>query len=87
MDIWKMKTYEEMIQFTVDQMSDRLRYNAWCAYILLAEAYGKTQEEVAKDINAEVSWSEHLRRTQKKAEQRASNEERRLANLAKKDIS
>ena len=80
-----MKTYEEMIQFTVDQMSDRLRYNAWCAYILLAEAYGKTQEEVAKDINAEVSWREHERRVHKKADQRAGNEARRLANLAKKE--
>jgi hypothetical protein len=81
-----MKTYEEMIHFTVDQMSDRLRYNAWCAYILLAEAYGKTQEEVARDINAEVSWREHQRRTQKKADQRASNEARRLANLAKREV-
>ena len=81
-----MKSYEQMIQFTVDQMSDRLRYNAWCAYILIAEAYGKTQEDVAKDINAEVSWREHQRRIQKKAEQRASNEERRLANPAKKSI-
>jgi hypothetical protein len=51
---------------------------------MLAEAYGKTQDEVAKDINAEVSWREHQRRAQKKVEHRASNEARRLANLAKK---
>lgn len=79
-----MKSYEEMIQFTVDQMSDKLRYNAWCAYILLAEVYSKTQDEVAKDINAEVSWRECERRATKKAEARASNEARRLANLALK---
>ena len=72
-----------MIQFTVDQLSDRMRYTAWCANIMLAEVYGKTQDEVAKDINAEVSWREHQRRTQKKAEHRASNEARRLANLEK----
>lgn len=79
-----MKTYEEMIQFTVDQMQDRLRYQGWCAYILLAEAYGTTQDEVAKDINAEVAWRECERRAKQKAEARAGNEARRLANLAKK---
>lgn len=79
-----MKTYEEMIQFTVDQLSDKLRYNAWCAYILLAQAYNRSEDDVAKDINAEVSWREHQRRHQKKAEHRASNEQRRLANLATK---
>lgn len=79
-----MKTYEEMIQFTVDRMDTTLRYQAWCAYILLAGAYDKTQDEVAKDISAEVSWREHQRRAKQKADQRASNEARRLANLAKK---
>ena len=79
-----MKTYEEMIQFTVDQMQDKLRYNGWCAYILLAAAYNTSQEEVAEDINAEVAWRECQRRAKQKEESRASNEARRLANLAKK---
>lgn len=80
-----MKTYEEMIQFTVDRMESTLRYHAWCAYILLSGTYDKTQDEVAKDISAEVSWREHQRRVKQKADQRASNEARRLANLAKKE--
>jgi len=79
-----MKTYEEMIQFTVNQMQDKLRYQGWCAYILLAEAYGKLQEEVAEDINAEVSWRECERRSARKLKYRVENEARRLANLAGK---
>ena len=79
-----MKTYEEMIHFTVDQMQDRLRYQGWCAYILLAAAYDTTQEEVAEDINSEVTRREHQRRAALKINHRAEHEARRMANLAKK---
>jgi aminoglycoside phosphotransferase len=80
-----MKTYEEMIQFAVDERDNRLRYHVWVGYILLAEVYGKTQDEVGFDIGVELAKREQLRKEQRKAEQRASNEARRLANLAKKE--
>lgn len=80
-----MKTYEEMIQFAADERDNRLRYHVWVGYILLAEMYGKTQDEVGFDIGVELAKREQLRKEQRKAEQRASNEARRLANLAKKE--
>ena len=85
-----MKTYEEMIQFTVGQMTegDRpLRYNGWVAYILLAETYGKSQKEIDLDLNAELSRREKERKERRRAENRAAHEARRQANLAKKGVT
>lgn len=82
-----MKSYEEMIQFTVDQVDNgSLRYNEWVAYILLGEAYNKTPEMVCLDIRDVIEHRALAKREQHRAANRASNEERRLANLAKKAI-
>lgn len=80
-----MKTYEEMIQFTCDQVTkgmQRLRYFEWPAYIVLAEMFDKTEDEVYRDIKTELARREEQAKVDRKAKHRASNEERRLANLA-----
>jgi hypothetical protein len=81
-----MKSYEEMIQIIADnvtQGSQRLRYFEWPAYIVLAEVYAKTEDEVFRDMKAELEHREQQAKLDRKAAMRASNEERRLANIAK----
>jgi len=80
-----MKTYEEMIQYTVDQI-DRgiLRYQEWSVVLLLSEAYGMNQDIIVSDIKVEKEYREKARREKRRMESRASNEERRLANLESK---
>ena len=77
-----MKSYHEMIQFIVDR---DLRYYKWPAIIAIAEAYDIPQETVSTDIGFEEEFREKAKKEQRKAESRASNEQRRLANLAKKE--
>jgi hypothetical protein len=77
-----MKTYEEMIQYTVDKVdSGILRYQEWTAVILLSEAYGVSQEIISSDIKVEKEFREKARLEKRRMESRASNEKRRLANL------
>jgi hypothetical protein len=79
-----MKSYHEMIQFIVDQVDNgKLRYYEWPAVIAIAEAYEIPQETVSTDILFEKEWRGKAKKERRKAESRASNEERRLANLAK----
>ncbi len=79
-----MKTYHEMVQFIVDQVDlGKLRYYEWPAVIAIAEAYGIPQETVSSDVKFEKEFREQAKKEQRKAESRASNEQRRLANLAK----
>lgn len=81
-----MKSYDEMIQFTASECTagvQRLRHYRWTAYILLAETYGVSEEQVCSDINAEIESRMRDQRVKRRAENRASNEARRLANLAK----
>lgn len=81
-----MKPYEKMIEFVADQVEHgHLRYQKWVAAILLAETYGVTQETVAEAINEELSYREKAKRERARAEHKASNEARRLANLARKE--
>lgn len=79
-----MKTYHEMIQFIVDQSNDRLRYNTWPAVIAISEAYGIPERIVLNDVNFEKEFREKACKEARLVAHRASNEERRLANLAKK---
>lgn len=80
-----MKSYHEMIQFIVDQVDHgTLRYYEWPAVIAIAEVYGIPQETVFFDIRFEKDIREKAKKERRKAESRASNEQRRLANLAKK---
>jgi len=82
-----MKSYHEMIQFIVDQVDNgRLRYYEWPAVMAIAEAYGIAQETVFNDVQFEKQFREQAKKAQRQAQSRASNEQRRLANLAK-DLS
>ena len=73
-----------MVQFIVDQVDlGKLRYYEWPAVIAIAEAYGIPQETVFGDVKFEKEFREQAKKEQRKAESRASNEQRRLANLAK----
>ena len=82
-----MKSYHEMIQFIVDQVdSGRLRYYEWPAVIALAEVYSIPQETVFNDIKFEKEFREKSKKEQRKAESRASNEQRRLANIARQGV-
>lgn len=74
-----------MIQFIVDQVDNGiLRYYEWPVVIALAEAYGISQETVTNDIKVEKEFREQAKKERRKAESRASNEQRRLANLARR---
>lgn len=82
-----MKSYHEMIQFIVDQVdSGKLRYYEWPAVIAIAEAYGIPDETVFNDVQFEKELRERAKKEQRKAESRASNEQRRLANLAQQGV-
>lgn len=82
-----MKCYHEMIQWVVDQVDHgKLRYYEWLAVLAIAEAYCIPQETVFGDIKFEKDFREQAKKEQRKAQSRASNDERRLANLAKKQI-
>jgi hypothetical protein len=81
-----MKTYEEMIQWIVDHSNNRLQYHEWPAVLAVAEMYGVPQQTVFNDMQFEKDLREKSRKEQRKAEHLASNEQRRLANLAAKGI-
>ncbi len=80
-----MKSYEEMIDFVVKECTEgytQLRYAKWPIYLLLSKAYDKTEDQVFKDVAKGLEDFERMRREKHKAENRALNEARRLANLA-----
>jgi hypothetical protein len=80
-----MKPYQEMIQFVVDQIENgTLRYTQWAAVLIIAEAYGISSAIVGADIKAEKEMRENALKEARKAENQRSNEQRRLANLARK---
>lgn len=82
-----MKSYHEMIQFIVDQVDNGiLRYYEWPVVIAIAEAYGIPQDTVFNDIKFEKEFREKAKKEQRKALNRASNEQRRLANLASQGV-
>lgn len=82
-----MKSYHEMIQFIVDQVDNGiLRYYEWPAVIAIAEAYIIPQETVTNDIKFEKEFREKARKEARKAASRASNEQRRLANIARQGV-
>lgn len=81
-----MKTYHEMIQFVVDQADKRIfQYHEWVAALTIAEAYDIPQETVFSDIKFEIAFRDKAHKEARRAEMQASNEERRLANLAAKE--
>ena len=53
----------------------------------MSEAYGKSQEDVSKDINYGIEVFEKALKEKRRAYNRASNEARRLANLAQKETN
>jgi hypothetical protein len=82
-----MKSYHEMIQFIVNQVDNgTLRYYEWPAVIAIAEAYSIPQETVFTDIKSEKEFREKARKEARKVASRASNEQRRLANIARQGI-
>jgi len=78
-----MKLYEEMIQFIAAQAEDRLRYNEWPAVIAIAEAYEVPESTVFADVKIAKACRALDIAAARRAWNRAANEERRLANLAK----
>jgi hypothetical protein len=78
-----MKTYHEMIQWVVDH-NDKLRYHEWPALMAISEIYGIPYESVAADVQTIKIHRERAQKEQRQAQSRASNEQRRLANLARK---
>lgn len=66
MENFKVKTYEEMINFAVKECTEgeaKLRFSKWAAYILLGKVYDKTEEQVSNDI--EQGIKEKLRQEKK----------------------
>lgn len=78
-----MKTYEEMIQYVVDNHM-QLRYVYWAVSFVLAPAYGVDRETVHVDIQNEIAVREEKINQARKAAYRAENEARRLANIARR---
>jgi hypothetical protein len=78
-----MKSYEEMTYWVVD-LSDKLRYNEWPALLAISEMYDIPYGIVQSDVQVIKDQREKALKDQRKAESRASNEQRRLANLARK---
>lgn len=80
-----MKSYEEMIQWHVDQVeSGNLRYHEWPSYLAISAVFGKDIDFVVADIYLEKEHREGIRKQQRKELHRAENEKRRLANLSRK---
>ena len=79
-----MKTYEEMIQFIAAEAGDRLRYNEWPAVMAIADAYEVPETTVFADVAIAKACRELDIAAARRARARAANEERRLANLARK---
>ena len=80
-----MKTYDQMLDFVVDQSNNgNLRYVEWVACVVIAEAYNTSPETVMNHINQEKERQKIQLRALNKAKNQASNEQRRLANLARK---
>jgi len=77
-----MKTYREMVMWIVDSS---LYQGEWSARRTIAEAYGVSPETVLNDVKFEKDLREKALKEKRKAEHRASNEQRRLANLAAKE--
>jgi hypothetical protein len=77
-----MKTYHEMIQWAVDNEST-LRYHYWPAEMAIAVMHEVPVKTVHEDVAHELDLRATAAREQRKAQSRASNEQRRLANLAK----
>ena len=80
-----MKIYEEMIQWMIDNNS-LLRYHEWPAVMAISEIYDVPQQTVFNDMQFEKDLREQALKERRKAEHRASNEQRRLANLAAKGV-
>lgn len=78
-----MKTYHEMIYWVVAR-NDQLRYHEWPALMAISEAYGVPYESVAADVQTVKIHREREQKDLRRALSRASNEARRLANLARK---
>lgn len=80
-----MKTYDQMLDFVIGQSNNgNLRYVEWVACVVIAEAYNTSPETVMNHINQEKERQKIQRRALNKAKNQASNEQRRLANLARK---
>jgi hypothetical protein len=76
-----------MIQFIVDQVDNgKMRYYEWPAVLTIAEAYGIPQETVFNDIKFEKEFREQARKEARKVASRESNEQRRLANIARQGV-
>jgi hypothetical protein len=78
-----MKTYHEMIQWVADN-EPTLRYHFWPAEMAIAEMHEVPFKTVHDDVAHELDLRAKAAKEQRKAQSRASNEQRRLANLARK---
>ena len=78
-----MKSYEEMIQWVEDN-NTKLRYYEWPALMAISEIYDVPYGIVQADVQAKKDLREKAAKEHRKALSRASNEERRLANIARR---
>jgi hypothetical protein len=77
-----MKTYMQMIHWIADKADNVLRHGEWAAMCAVAETYDVPLERVSKHVKTGKHLREMALKKQRKAEHQASNEQRRLANLA-----
>ena len=78
-----MKTYQEMIQFVVDQVDNgKIRYHEWVVIPVISEMFGVDAQLVYYDIDTEKEYRKLKESARRRQESQNANEARRLANLA-----
>lgn len=79
-----MKTYQQACEFVAVSKKDRLRYNTWPAFIILADIYGIEETQVAADIAAISDKIELEEKQARREKNRQENIARMQANLERK---
>lgn len=82
-----MKSYKEMVQYVAEEVTTgrkSLRYVKWVAAMMIAETYGIGVGQVHVDIETAIAAIEKTLKQGRRQVQREINEQRRLANIARK---
>lgn len=79
-----MKTYEEMLDFAVDQIeSGNFQYQKWVVGQTLAHMFGLENEVVYRDIDCFLAIREDKRKIERMKQRQVENAGRRNANAKK----
>ena len=84
-----MKTYEQMIDFLVEDATigaKRIRYYEWVGYLVIAETYGVTVDQVHVDVTRGLNQYHTQLKDVRRAQQRIDHERRRAANSARQTL-